>query len=102
MSPHHSRRTTHRWIVDGIEENVARIVEDGRRTIHVPGSLLPDGVREGQVLDVVREAGDRAVVRLEITIDDTATDATRVVAQAADAQTIVLTGRRDEGGDVVL
>jgi hypothetical protein len=100
--PPQSHRTTHRWVVDGIEEDIARIVEDGGRTIHVPGWLLPDGVREGQVLAVVREAGDRAGVRLEITIDDSATDATRVVAQAADAHPIVLTGRRDEGGDVVL
>ena len=100
--PRQAGRVTHRWIVDGIEEEVARIVEDGARTFHVPCSLLPDGVREGYVLDVVREDGDAAGVRLEITIDRAATDAARSVAQATAAPTIMLTGRRDEGGDVVL
>ena len=99
MPPSQMPRTTHRWIVDGIEEDVARIVEDGARTFHVPCSLLPDGVREGYVLAVVREDAGSAGVRLEITIDGAATDAARSVAQA---DTIVLTGRRDEFGDVVL
>ena len=101
MPPRQTPRTTHRWIVDGIEEDVARIVEEGR-TFHVPCSLLPVGVSEGQVLAVVREDGGSAGVRLEITIDGAATDAARSVAQADAANTIVLTGRRDEFGDVVL
>ena len=98
MTPSHEPRTTHRWIVDGIEEKIARIVEDRARTFHVPCSLLPDDVREGYVLTVAREDGDSAA-RIEITIDRAATDAARAVAQA---DTILLTGRRDEGGDVVL
>ena len=72
MTPRQTPRATHRWVVDGIEEEVARIVEDGVRTFHVPCSLLPDGVREGQVLAVVREDGDSGGVRLEITIDGAA------------------------------
>jgi hypothetical protein len=88
--------------VDGIEEEIARIVEDGTRTFHVPSSLLPDGVREGDMLALVREDGASGGVRLEITIDRAATDAARAVAQANAANTIVRTGRHDEGGDVVL
>ena len=99
MPPSQMPRTTRRWIVDGIEEDVARIVEDGARTFHVPCSLLPVGVSEGQVLAVVREDGGSAGVRLEIMIDVAATEAARSVAQS---DTIVLTGRRDEFGDVVL
>ena len=65
----------------------------------MPCSLLPDGVREGDVLSVVRDDGDAATVRLEITTDAAATDARRSVAQT---DTIVLTGRREEGGDILL
>jgi hypothetical protein len=102
MMPHEAPRTTHRWLVDKIEADVASIVGDGARRFHVPCSLLPDGVREGQVLDVVREESGSAGVSLAITIDAAATAAARSAAQADAAHMIVLTGRRDEGGDVVL
>jgi len=102
MTPGQPHSALHRWIVDGIEEDIARIVEDGARTFHVPCSLLPDGVREGQVLTVVRTGDEGAGVRLEITIDAAATEAARSAAQADATRTIALIGRRDEGGDVIL
>jgi hypothetical protein len=102
MTAHQAPHTTHRWLVDRIEDDVASIVGDGARRFRVPCSLLPDGVREGHVLDVVREESGSAGVRFAITIDAAATAAARSATQADAAHMIVLTGRRDEGGDVVL
>ena len=61
MMSHRAPRTTHRWLVAKIEADVASIVGDGARRFHVPCSLLPDGVREDHMLDVVREESSAIV-----------------------------------------
>src|SRR5690349_19436976 len=53
-----TRRTSHRWAIDGISEGMARVEEDGERMITVPAYLLPAGAREGQVLQVTSAAGE--------------------------------------------
>ena len=47
---------SHVWRIDGIEEGVARVEEDGERMITLPRHLLPAGAREGQIVRVVRTA----------------------------------------------
>lgn len=101
-TPSATSRTTHRWVVDGIEEDVARIVEDEGRTIHVPASLLPTGVREGHVLDVAREDDGQHGVRLTIAIDAAATEAAQSRARASVARSAASSKKRDRGGDVAL
>ena len=64
---------THRWIVDGISEQVARCEVDGDRVITVPRWILPKDAREGSVLAVSHSrTGDASA--LEITLDAAATD----------------------------
>jgi hypothetical protein len=93
------------WIIDSLEEDSAQIEEDGVRVIHVPRSLLPPGVAEGDVLTVALEQqrrGRREAVRVTITLDPEATKdamekSRKQVKRAKDASR-----RRDSGGDVVL
>ena len=91
----------HRWAVDGLEEDSARVEEDGGRMITVPRWLLPAGVREGQLLALTRTGtGDR--VTLTIAIDAAATKAA-LDRSAAQVETIAKASRkRDPGGDVSL
>ena len=90
-----------RWVVDSIEESVASIEVDGDRMITVPQSLLPAGVKQGQVLAVRRERsadGQRSVLTIEI---DAAATKRALAASAAQ----VKKGSRqknDPGGDIVL
>lgn len=44
--------TTHRWIVEMIGSGIARVEVDGKQMMSLPVSLLPFGVREGDVLAV--------------------------------------------------
>lgn len=86
-----------RWIVDGIENGVARIEENGKRVFTVPADILPNGVKEGQVLQV--RTDDHS---LTISIDQTATTA---AVAASSKQTGAIrheSARRDKGGDVSL
>jgi hypothetical protein len=66
----------HQWVVDSVEEGVAAIEIDGTRVVSVPVSLLPLGVREG---DVFRVLHIRDEIRSGFTIerDDGARDALR-------------------------
>src|SRR5215212_2989519 len=66
---------SHVWRIDGIEEGVARVEEDGERMITLPRHLLPAGAREGQVVRVTRAASGKRSVTLTMTIDDAATAA---------------------------
>jgi hypothetical protein len=87
----------HTWIVDGIEENVARVEIDGD-AYSVPRWLLPDAVGEG---DAVRVELTREAARTVLTVerDDEATRA----ALARSAEQVRERGAaKDAGGDIVL
>lgn len=57
----------HRWVVDALDDEVARCEVDGRAVVHLPRWLLPRDARAGDVLVVRHErAGDAS--RLEITV----------------------------------
>lgn len=86
------------WTVDSIEEGIAAVEEDGGRILHLPDWLLPDGVKEGDVLTATREeSGDGRLV-LTVRIDREATE--RALRRSRE-QLERLRGR-DPGGDIVL
>jgi hypothetical protein len=97
-----SKRATHRWAVDGIEENTARIEEDGERMITVPRHLLPAGVREGQILSVSRGESRGGSVEITIAIDEDATREALERSKASVTQASIASSKRDPGGDVAL
>lgn len=91
----------YRWVVDSMEEDVASIEIDGKRTVQLPKWLLPRTAKEGDVLTVthdVAESGDES--RLGIVVDR---DATRA-AMDRSARQVADRGRspRDPGGDIQL
>lgn len=95
-------RALHRWIVDGVEEGIARVVEDGARTFTVPCSILPATIAEGDVLTVSEERDERQRVRLVIEVDVDATARARTRARDALERTATRARRDDPGGDVAL
>jgi len=50
-----SKHSKHTWIVDVIEDGSASIEVDGRTVTPIPEWLLPQGVREGDVLSITHD-----------------------------------------------
>ena len=101
MSP--SKRDEHSWTIDGIEEGVARVEEDGARMITVPRYLLPPGAREGQILRVSRSEGkDGAALTITIAFDEQATAVAMRQSKETTSAAIKASSRIDPGGDVIL
>jgi hypothetical protein len=91
------------WVVDAIEEGMARIEEDGERMIAVPAYLLPAGAGEGQMLRVVATAGDTpASLVVTVTVDEKGTARALEKSKAATARASSASRKRDPGGDVAL
>jgi len=98
-----TKRASHRWTVDGIEEGMARIEEDGERMITVPVYLLPAGVREGQVLQVSSAPGEeRGSLIVTVAADETAEAESLARSKATVARASAQSRKRDPGGDVAL
>jgi DUF3006 family protein len=59
-----SKHSKHTWIVDVIEDGSASIEVDGRTITPIPEWMLPEGVKEGDVLSVThdRREGKSALV----------------------------------------
>lgn len=53
-----SKHSKHTWIVDVIEEGSASIEVDGRAVTPIPLWILPEGVKEGDVLSVTHDRGE--------------------------------------------
>jgi hypothetical protein len=95
----------HVWRIDGIEEGMARVEEDGERMISIPRYLLPAAAKAGQVLRVLRATpakGERHSVSLTIVIDDEATTAELARSRKQTSSISSQSKRRDPGGDVAL
>ena len=59
------RTTTHRWAVDRLGEDTASVEHDGDRVYDVPRAILPQGMREGDVLAVeATREGDTVTLRI--------------------------------------
>ena len=99
----HGEQGEHRWAVDGLEEDMARIMEDETRMITVPRWLLPSAAREGKVLRVTRAPGEGGgSVAISVTVDDTGTAAALAKSKATTTAAMAASKQRDPGGDVAL
>jgi len=50
-----SKSSKHTWVVDVIEDGSASIEVDGRTITPIPQWMLPEGVKEGDVLSVTHD-----------------------------------------------
>jgi hypothetical protein len=93
----------HRWTVDGIEEGVARVEEDGEHMITVPRYLLPAAAREGQILRVTLSGGaGKTPLVITVEIDDEATAAALAASRKQTRKAMDTSRKRDPGGDISL
>ena len=92
-----NKHSKHVWIVDVIEDGSASIEVDGRAITPIPAWLLPDGVKEGDVLSVDhdREEGRSALV---IETDPEA----KKKALSKSSKQVSRKSKRDRGGDIQL
>jgi hypothetical protein len=92
----------HRWAVDGIEEEIARVEEDGERIITVPRYLLPPGATEGQLLKVTRSEESGGSVQITVAIDEAKTREALAKSNARVAKAAAASKKRDPGGNLAL
>ena len=92
----------HVWRIDGIEEGVARVEEDGERMITVPCHLLPAAAKEGQRLRITRASAAKGSVTLTIEIDEEGTSAELARSKVQTAAALAQSQKRDPGGNVSL
>lgn len=92
-----NKHSKHTWIVDVIEDGSASIEVDGRSVTPIPQWMLPEGVREGDVLSVThdRKEGKSAL------LIETDPDAKRKALDRSVKQ-VAKKSRNDRGGDISL
>jgi hypothetical protein len=96
------RQIDHFWAVDEIDDDVARVIEDGARVMLLPRYLLPPGVTEGQMLSVSREEERGGSVKISVALDEQATQSSRLATGNVLARALVASRKIDPGGDVAL
>ena len=92
-----TKHSKHVWVVDVIEEGSASIEVDGRSVTPIPAWLLPEGVKEGDVLSVTHDRGEGQSA-LVIENDPEA----KKKALEASAQQLSRKSKNDPGGDIAL
>ncbi|MEO8562346.1 MAG: hypothetical protein ABI601_09750 [bacterium] len=97
-----SSQIDHLWAVDELDDDVARIIEDGARMMFMPRYLLPPGVSEGQMLSVSRSEEPGGSVQITVAFDETATRSARAGTGNALARALAASRKQDSGGDVSL
>ena len=92
-----TKHSKHTWVVDVIEDGSASIEVDGRSVTPIPAWVLPEGVREGDVLSVThdRQEGKSALL-IETDPDAKKKALDRSVKQVSRKST------KDRGGDIQL
>jgi hypothetical protein len=96
-------KSEHVWVIDALDEGVARVEEDGARMIVVPRYLLPTGAHEGQLLRVTRGEGkSKTSVTITIVVDEKGTAREMRRSKEMTAATLAASKKRDPGGDVAL
>ena len=92
-----SKTSKHTWIVDVIEDGSASIEVDGRTVTPIPAWMLPEGVKEGDVLAVSHDRGDgKSALLIEIDPEAKKKALDRSVKQVSRKS------KYDRGGDVQL
>ena len=92
-----SKYSKHAWIVDVIEEGSASIEVDGRTVTPIPQWILPEGVKEGDVLSVTH---DRSEGKSTLLIE-TDPEAKRKALDRS-AKQVGTKSKNDRGGDISL
>lgn len=92
-----SKRSKHIWVVDVIEDGSASIEVDGRTVTPIPQWMLPEGVKEGDVLAVTH---DRRPGKSELVIE-TDPEAKKKALDRSEKQVRRKT-KNDLGGDIQL
>ena len=87
----------HMWVVDVIEDGSASIEVDGRAVTPIPAWMLPEGVKEGDVLSVTH---DRGVGKSALMIE-TDSEAKRKALEKS-AKQMARKSKGDRGGDIQL
>jgi hypothetical protein len=92
-----SKHSKHTWVVDVIEEGSASIEVDGRTVTPIPAWLLPEGVKDGDVLSVTHDRGEgKSALLIE-------TDpAAKKKALDKSAQQVSKKSKNDRSGDIQL
>lgn len=92
-----NKHSKHTWIVDVIEDGSASIEVDGRSVTPIPQWMLPEGVREGDVLSVTHDRKEgKSTLLIETDPDAKRKALDRSVKQVAKKST------NDRGGDISL
>jgi Protein of unknown function (DUF3006) len=92
-----SKHSEHTWVVDVIEEGSASIEVDGRSVTPIPAWLLPEGVKEGDVLSVTHDRGEgKSAVLIEIDPE------AKKKALDKSAKQVSKKSKNDRGGDIQL
>jgi hypothetical protein len=91
------KKSKHTWIVDVLEDGSASIEVDGRAVTPVPAWLLPEGVREGDVLAVTHERADG---RSSLVIENDPEAKQKALDRSA--KQVAKKSPRDRGGDIQL
>ena len=92
-----SKNSKHIWVVDVIEDGSASIEVDGRTVTPIPAWMLPEGVKEGDVLSVTH---DRRQGKSELLIE-TDPDAKKKALDRSERQ-VSRKSKNDRGGDIQL
>ena len=97
-----TERTEHRWAVESITEEVARVEEDGERMIAVARALLPVGVAEGQLLRVTRAPASEGAKVLSVAVDEAGTAQVMEKPKRKTDEIMASSLKIDRGGDIAL
>ncbi|MDB4870374.1 MAG: hypothetical protein JWL97_1378 [Gemmatimonadales bacterium] len=91
------KHSKHTWIVDVIEDGSASIEVDGRTVTPIPQWMLPEGVREGDVLSVTH---DRREGKSALLIETDPEAKKRALDRSA--KQVARKSTNDRGGDISL
>ncbi|MGI8401179.1 MAG: DUF3006 domain-containing protein [Gemmatimonadaceae bacterium] len=92
-----NKHSKHTWIVDVIEDGSASIEVDGRTVTPIPQWMLPEGVREGDILSVTHDRNEgKSTLLIENDPDAKRKAMDRSVNQVGRKST------NDRGGDISL
>jgi hypothetical protein len=92
-----TKHSKHTWIVDVIEEGSASIEVDGRSVTPIPQWMLPEGVKEGDVLSVTH---DRREGKSALLIETDPEAKKKAVDRSA--KQVSRKSKNDGGGDISL
>lgn len=92
-----SKHSKHTWIVDVIEDGSASIEIDGRTVTPIPQWMLPEGVREGDVLSVTH---DRREGKSALLIETDPEARKKLLDRSA--KQVARKSKTDRGGDITL